>query len=624
MGLRKTTEEFIKEVQEKNPHHELDLSLVKYEGCDKDVTVICPIHNKFNIKASYLLQGCGCKKCANEHHNDDKRTSMEEFATKTYELYGNKFDISLVKFRSIRDKITVICDVHDKFETTAERFLDGYGCKKCNRIKREKNYNLQKGDFYTKEDLKYLWHTNNVETLAKEFNIKYELKTISGRTFYSYPKKESDELAKHIEDFIKNFKGSEESARKQLMVNIRRKNMSFESRGMISLVQIGRNLHLARQTIENYVEYLEIPYHKEIDPIGHVEVKVILLDDYLSVIEFSKNPHSKKILTDKTRINLYGSIEKAEELRINKIKETKKNWTDDERNIAINNMKIAQRKLNSDPNKKEQKDNKRRESILEHFGDWDNYVEHMLNCRMETIIIKYGSLEKFYKYQREQFLLSLKEKGITIDEHDVFRIKRSLETLSKLYGKEITNLNQIPNWKEKVQLNWNNKSQEEINEIMEKTRTTLIEVYGTCNPNDFVKHGKYYYDNQKFDSSWEVYFYVYLKDNNIPFEYHNKTYFNYDFEGRKCRYYPDFIVGDKVYEIKGDQFFNENNVMINPFDLSDRKPQYKQKCIQENNVILIRSKEIEKYKNYFEEHHSDINIMDLYVTKDDNPSIFNL
>ena len=71
-------------------------------------------------------------------------------------------------------------------------------------------------------------------------------------------------------------------------------------------------------------------------------------------------------------------------------------------------------------------------------------------------------------------------------------------------------------------------------------------------------------------------------------------------------------------------FFDENNIMINPFDLSDRKPQYKQKCIQENNVILIRGKEIGKYKKYFEEHHSDINIMDLYVTKDDEMTLFDM
>ena len=623
MGLRKTTEQFIKEVKEKNKHSELDLSLVEYKGCDKDVIVICPIHGKFDTQASYLLQGSGCRKCADEHRNDDRRTSMEEFITKTHELYGNKYDISLVKFRCVRDKITVICDVHDGFETTVESFLNGHGCFKCFCQKHAKNRISQHEGFYTKSELHNLWHTNNVETLAQEFDIPHTIKTIEGITVYLYPKKESDELIKYLDDFVKNFKGSEESARRQLMVNIRRKNMSFESRGLISFLQMARNLNVARQTISNYVEYLGIPYHEEIDPIGHVKVKVILLDDYPLVVKFSKIPKTKRILTEKTFVELYGSVEKAEELRINKMRETKNNWTEEERNNAINNMKIAQQKFHSDPIKRKQKAEKSKRTILEHFGDWDNYVEHMENCRMETILIKYGSLENFYKSRNEQLLKRLKEEGIDIDEYNLNKIKHSLETLSKIYGKEITNVNQIPNWKEKVQMNWKNKSQEELNEITEKIRTTMIEVYGTSNPSDFTKRGRYYYDNQKFDSSWEVYFYSYLKDNNISFQYHTKNfYFPYDFEGKPCRFYPDFIVGDKIYEVKGDHFFDENDVMINPFDLSDRKPQYKQKCIQENNVILIRGKEIGKYKKYFEEHHSDINIMDLYVTKDDEITLF--
>ena len=95
MGLRKTTEQFIKEVKEKNKHSELDLSLVEYKGCDKDVTVICPIHGKFDIQASYLLQGSGCRKCADEHRNDDRRTSFEEFQNIVFQKYGNKLDPSL-------------------------------------------------------------------------------------------------------------------------------------------------------------------------------------------------------------------------------------------------------------------------------------------------------------------------------------------------------------------------------------------------------------------------------------------------------------------------------------------------------------------------------------------------
>ena len=32
------------------------------------------------------------------------------------------------------------------------------------------------------------------------------------------------------------------------------------------------------------------------------------------------------------------------------------------------------------------------------------------------------------------------------------------------------------------------------------------------------------------------------------------------------RYFPDFEIEGKFYEIKGDQFFNEDGTMCNPFN----------------------------------------------------------
>lgn len=57
--------------------------------------------------------------------------------------------------------------------------------------------------------------------------------------------------------------------------------------------------------------------------------------------------------------------------------------------------------------------------------------------------------------------------------------------------------------------------------------------------------------------------------------------------------------------MKGNHFFNDKGELINPFNLSDDKPKSKQKCMQENNVILKQT-EIEKYENWFKEHHKEI------------------
>ena len=62
-----------------------------------------------------------------------------------------------------------------------------------------------------------------------------------------------------------------------------------------------------------------------------------------------------------------------------------------------------------------------------------------------------------------------------------------------------------------------------------------------------------------FDSSWELAYYIYLRDFGIPFEYHPNIEIPYkiDEDDTKFKiYHPDFKVYDKLVEIKGtiDEF----------------------------------------------------------------------
>lgn len=60
-----------------------------------------------------------------------------------------------------------------------------------------------------------------------------------------------------------------------------------------------------------------------------------------------------------------------------------------------------------------------------------------------------------------------------------------------------------------------------------------------------------YYKGVWCDSSWELAWVIYHLDNNIKFE-RNKIGFDYIYEGKVSKYYPDFIMEDGVYvEIKG-------------------------------------------------------------------------
>jgi hypothetical protein len=69
------------------------------------------------------------------------------------------------------------------------------------------------------------------------------------------------------------------------------------------------------------------------------------------------------------------------------------------------------------------------------------------------------------------------------------------------------------------------------------------------------KHG--WYKGIWCDSSYELAWAIYQLDHNIPFTRNTQSY-EYTFNGKQYRYYPDFIQDGKIIEIKG--FVNEQTL----------------------------------------------------------------
>jgi hypothetical protein len=137
----------------------------------------------------------------------------------------------------------------------------------------------------------------------------------------------------------------------------------------------------------------------------------------------------------------------------------------------------------------------------------------------------------------------------------------------------------------------------------QKIKNTCLERYGVENAMQnhtiFSKqHKKYIYNDLQFDSSWELAYYIWLKDNNIDFEYQPNISFDYEYAGKIHKYFPDFKVNDEYIEIKGTQFIKENK-MICPFDktLNDLF-NAKYQCMKNNNIKIILYDEIKYYLNY--------------------------
>ena len=153
--------------------------------------------------------------------------------------------------------------------------------------------------------------------------------------------------------------------------------------------------------------------------------------------------------------------------------------------------------------------------------------------------------------------------------------------------------------------------------------------YPMQDPNIIKKaKSKYLYDNQYFDSKYELAFYIWLTSNNIKFTYHPSKFFEYTINNKTHRYFPDFYLHDfnKYIEIKGDHFF-KNNKMICPFrHKNETDEQYKLKCIQveekyncmiKNNVLILKQKSdfLQEVVKYIAKQYSPQYLLSFKVCK---------
>ena len=179
---------------------------------------------------------------------------------------------------------------------------------------------------------------------------------------------------------------------------------------------------------------------------------------------------------------------------------------------------------------------------------------------------------------------------------------------------------------------WANKSIQEKKYYVDKSKATKLERYNDenyCNPekikntlllhygvDNFAKtemfhHNKkkkYYYNNCKFDSQYELCFYIYYKDKGYSISMESVK-LKYEFNGKIHYYFPDFEIEGQLIEIKGEHFLDkETGKWINPYrnpkwtdeEYQEECDRYeaKRQCAIANNVkIIYNCSEYIKYVN---------------------------
>ena len=124
-------------------------------------------------------------------------------------------------------------------------------------------------------------------------------------------------------------------------------------------------------------------------------------------------------------------------------------------------------------------------------------------------------------------------------------------------------------------------------EIKEKIKKTNLEKYGV----EYLSHNVFYkMDDIKFDSSWEIVFYIYHKDKGCDIK-RNDTHFTYIKDDKEHDTVVDFTIDGKLYEVKSSYYVNCQKEKI--------------KVLLENNVEIISDNEIEMYFEYVKEKYGN-------------------
>lgn len=175
-GLNKVNnnEIFIKRSKEKHGN-KYDYSLVKYKNAKSKVKIICSIHGIFEQLPDNHKKH-GCKKCATIHTSNQQKYTIQDFIKKSNKIHKNKYDYSQIKYKGLKIKINIICQVHGEFSQTPSEHISGRGCNKCGYLSMSDKQKIGNEEFIKRSNKT---HKKKYDySLIDYFNYKTKVKII--------------------------------------------------------------------------------------------------------------------------------------------------------------------------------------------------------------------------------------------------------------------------------------------------------------------------------------------------------------------------------------------------------------------------------------------------------------
>lgn len=141
MAQRLTKEEFIARARQVHGD-KYDYSDSDYLNARTKVTIICPIHGKFQQTPDAHLAGKGCSKCKSFGK------STEDIIQELQAIHGNKYDFSDVEYKGRSKKVIVHCNIcGHTWMPSAGSLLSGNGCPKCRSLNNSLRFRMSDHEF---------------------------------------------------------------------------------------------------------------------------------------------------------------------------------------------------------------------------------------------------------------------------------------------------------------------------------------------------------------------------------------------------------------------------------------------------------------------------------------------
>lgn len=159
MPAKSNTLDFIAKSKAKYGENAFDYSNCTYKSSRSRVTLFCNKHNiSFTAEPnSHLTRQNGCPECGKEATHAKRALGLEGFITRSKEKFGDTFDYSDVKYKSLKDKVRLYCKKHNGYIliSPSTHLSSETGCQICTRRQLREKQRISKEVFIQRAKQKY-------------------------------------------------------------------------------------------------------------------------------------------------------------------------------------------------------------------------------------------------------------------------------------------------------------------------------------------------------------------------------------------------------------------------------------------------------------------------------------